>query len=78
MVLPSMEIDWWLNPVSQLSTELCFVKSKQGAEKEEGGSKQEGWFETSPSWLWTIGTPSVVKFSKSGDKNESSIDLIDL
>ena len=36
MVLPSMEIDWWLNPVSQLSTELCFVKSKQGAEKEEG------------------------------------------
>ena len=44
------------------------VLSKARSWEGGGGSKQEGWFETSPSWLWTIGTPISCEVSKRGDK----------
>ena len=84
-----MEIDWWLNPVSQLSTELCFVKSKQGAEKEEGEVSKKADLKRVPRgfellehhqlWSFQIWWQKWLIFlTIFRDKNESSIDLIDM
>ena len=80
MVLPSMEIDWWLSPVSQLSTELCFVKSKQGAEKEEGEVSKKADLKRVPRGFELLEHHQLWSFKKWWQKsqNESSIDLIDL
>ena len=80
MVLPSMEIDWWLNPVSQLSTELCFVKSKQGAEKEEGEVSKKADLKRVPRGFELLEHHQLWSFKKWWQKSqkESSIDLIDL
>jgi hypothetical protein len=77
MVLPSIEIDWWLSHVSQLSTELCFVKSKELRSKEEGEVSKKADLKRVPRGFELLEHYQLWSF-KSGDKNESSIDLIDL
>ena len=54
----------WLmtEPCEPIVHRTVFCQKQARSWEGGGGSKQEGWFETSPSWLWTIGTPSVVKF----------------
>ena len=56
----------WLmtEPCEPIVHRTVFCQKQARSWEGGGGSKQEGWFETSPSWLWTIGTPSVVKFQK--------------
>ena len=70
-----------------LMTEPCepivhwtvFCQKEQGAEKEEGEVSKKADLKRVPRGFELLEPgPSVVKFSKSGDKNESSIDLIDL
>ena len=80
MVVPSMEIDWWLSPVSQLSTELCFVKSKQGAEKEEGEVSKKADLKRVPRGFELLEHHQLWSFKTWWQKsqNESSIDLIGL
>ena len=75
-----MEIDWWLSPVSQLSTELCFVKSKQGAEKEEGEVSKKADLKRVPRGFELLEHHQLWSFKKWWQKSqkESSIDLIDL
>ena len=54
----------WLmtEPCEPIVHRTVFCQKQARSWEGGGGSKQEDWFETSPSWLWTIGTPSVVKF----------------